>query len=103
MIFFSESHLALSLSLLLSLCLVSVVTMSLFPTEAVKVTAEASGYPAISDDVAQAIASDLEYTLRELTQVSPLSLSISPSLSITLYHTHTLSLCLSLSHSSVSL
>ena len=43
---------------------------SLYPKEAVKLAADAAGYPAVSDEVAQNIASQLEYTLRELVQVS---------------------------------
>ena len=43
--------------------------MSVYPKEAVKEAGEACGITSLADDVAQAIASDLEYRLRGIVQV----------------------------------
>jgi transcription initiation factor TFIID subunit 6 len=43
--------------------------MSLYPKEAVKVAAEACGIANLGEDVAQTVAADLEYRLREIVQV----------------------------------
>eukprot|EP00051_Salpingoeca_urceolata_P016279 m.215330 g.215330 ORF g.215330 m.215330 type:complete len:440 (-) comp18634_c0_seq5:58-1377(-) len=42
--------------------------MSVLPKDSVRVVAQAHGFPDIDDDVAVALASDLEYRLREITQ-----------------------------------
>eukprot|EP00045_Choanoeca_perplexa_P011995 m.129151 g.129151 ORF g.129151 m.129151 type:complete len:498 (-) comp15844_c0_seq4:1173-2666(-) len=42
--------------------------MSLYPKDAVKVAAEACGIANLNDDVAQSVAADLEYRLREIVQ-----------------------------------
>ena len=43
--------------------------MSVLPKETIQVMADASGFPDLPDAVAVALAADLEYRLREITQV----------------------------------
>ncbi len=46
--------------------------MSLLPVDAMKLTAESIGMPEIKDDIAVALAQDVEYRLREIIQARPL-------------------------------
>lgn len=43
--------------------------MSAFPFANIRVIAEASKCPPVSDDVCQVLAADLEYRIREIAQV----------------------------------
>jgi hypothetical protein len=44
-------------------------TSSLLPKETIKIFAQAVGVDELADDVAQQLAADVEYRLREITQV----------------------------------
>ena len=43
--------------------------MSLLPTETIKLVGEFAGIPEVKEDVATALAQDVEYRLREIIQV----------------------------------
>ena len=44
--------------------------MSILPKETIKIIAESLGITGLSDDIAQAMVSDVEYRLREVAQAS---------------------------------
>jgi hypothetical protein len=50
--------------------------MGLLPKDSIKIIAEAAGVSSLPDEVAAAMASDVEYRIREITQVCDAALHI---------------------------